>query len=297
MNETMPKSAILAILAILLLAGLAACSPLKSFNFLVPKDGGVARAGSAVAYGASPRQVLDIYAPQGSAGVPRPIIVFIYGGSWQSGSRVGYAFAARALASRGFVVVVPDYRLVPEVRFPGFVEDGATAVRWVRANAARYGGDPDRIVLMGHSAGAYNAAMLAVDPRFLGADRAAVRGFIGLAGPYDFLPLDDPATLAAFAGAPDLRATQPVNLASADDPPALLLHGVKDDRVFPRNSQALGRKLSAAGVRGEVKLYDNLGHIGIVMALSTALRGTAPVLEDAVRFVREVTNAPTPARR
>lgn len=279
------------LLPLLLAALLSACSPLKSFNAIVPKDGGVSLAARDVAYGTDDRQSLDVYVPKGAGAKtqPRPVIVFIYGGSWQAGSKGAYGFAARALASRGFVVAVPDYRLVPAVRFPGFVEDCAAAVKWVRANAARFGGDPDRLVLMGHSAGAYNAAMLALDPRWLGAERAAVRGWIGLAGPYDFLPLDSPVTQAAFGGAADLPATQPVTFASAGDPPALLLHGAEDSTVFPRNSQALARKLAAAGVRAEVKLYPRIGHVGIAGALSTPFRGRAPVLADSVRFAAQVT--------
>lgn len=278
------------ILLAMLLALLSACSPLNGFNALVPKDGGVRLAVRSAAYGSDPRQAVDIYTPTKPTGTPLPIIVFIYGGSWQSGSKDGYGFAARALAARGFVVAVPDYRLVPAVRFPGFVEDCAAAVKWVRANAARVGGDPNRIVLMGHSAGAYNAAMLALDARYLGADHAAVRGLIGLAGPYDFLPLDGPITRAAFGDAPDLAATQPVRFASAGDPPALLLQGEKDTLVYPRNSQSLARKLTASGVRAEVKLYPDLGHVGILTALAAPFRGRAPVVDDAVRFAHEVTN-------
>ena len=278
-----------------MLALLPACSPLKSFNALVPKDGGVALAARDAAYGSSPRQTLDVYAPRAPSAGPRPVIVFIYGGSWASGTKDGYGFAARALAAGGFVVAVPDYRLVPQVRYPAFIEDGAAAVRWVRANAARLNADPDRIVLMGHSAGAYNAAMLSLDARYLGADRAGVRGFVGLAGPYDFLPLDGPITRAAFGGAADLPATQPVNAASADDPPALLLHGADDNTVFSRNSQALARRLNAVGVRADAVVYPYLGHVGIVTALSTPFRGRAPVLADALRFAREVTDAPTAA--
>lgn len=277
------------LLRIVLPALLAACSPLKSFDALVPKDRGVAIVARGAAYGPEGRQSLDVYAPGAKAGAPLPIIVFIYGGSWQSGSKDGYGFAARALASKGFVVAVPDYRLVPAVRFPRFLEDCALAVKWMRANAARYGGDPNRIVLIGHSAGAYNAAMLALDPRYLGADRSAVRGLVGLAGPYDFLPLDLPVTQAAFGGVEDSAATQPINFASAGDPPALLLHGAADTTVRPRNSQALAGKLQAAGVRASVKLYPDLGHIGIVTALATPFRGRAPVLDDTARFAHEVT--------
>ncbi|RYE61073.1 MAG: alpha/beta hydrolase [Hyphomicrobiales bacterium] len=184
----------------LIMAGLfvAGCSPLSVFDTLVPKDGGVAKVGSAISYGGAHRQVLDVYAPRLGAIGRRPVVVFFYGGSWNSGTRTGYAFVGKALAAQGIVVVIPDYRLVPAVRYPGFVEDGAAAVRWTKAHAREFGGDPTRIVLMGHSAGAYIAAMLAVDDRWLKADRSAIRGFVGLAGPYDFAPFDVDASRAAF---------------------------------------------------------------------------------------------------
>jgi acetyl esterase/lipase len=224
-----------------------------------------------------------------AGGTKLPVIVFFYGGSWSSGDKGGYGFVGRALAAQGFLVAVPDYRLVPQVRFPGFVEDGAAAVKWVRANAARYGGDPDRLVLAGHSAGAYNAAMLALDPQWLGADRAAVKGFAGIAGPYDFLPLTDPAAAAAFRHAPDPKATQPINFAGAGDPPALLLVAREDRLVFPRNSINLAAKLKEAGVPAEVRTYDNIGHVGILTAIARPLRGKAPVLRDIGTFARSVT--------
>ena len=276
----------------MLSALLAACSPLRAFNAFVPQDRGAIAAERGSAYGSHPRQRIDVYRPRTwRPGQPAlPIIVFFYGGSWQEGERGGYAFAARGFADAGFVVAVPDYRLVPEVRFPAFLEDSAAAVRWVRANAARLGGDPDRIVLVGHSAGAYNAAMLAVDERWLGADRQAVRGLVGLGGPYDFLPLDIPVTIAAFGQERDDGArTQPVNFASAGDPPALLLHGALDTTAYPRNSQRLASLLQAAGVDARVKLYPRVGHVGIVTALARPFRGRAPVLQDVVAFARKVT--------
>ena len=281
-------------LLMLLPALLAGCSPLRAFNNLVPKDRGVEQAERGAAFGSHPRQRLDVYRPtrRAAGASPLPIIVFIYGGSWNSGERGGYGFAARALAARGFVVAVPDYRLVPEVRFPAFLEDGASAVRWVRVNAARLGADPSRIVLVGHSAGAYNAAMLALDPRWLGQDREAIRGFVGLAGPYDFLPLSGPVTTAAFGEARVPAETQPVSFASAGDPPALLLHGEADTTVYPRNSRLLAERLRAAGVDAGVTLYPNLGHVGIVAALARPFRGRAPVLDDIAAFAAEVTPAP-----
>ena len=281
-----------------LLAGMdaAGCSPLTAFNALVPKDGGTIRPAHAVAYGADPRQRLDVYAPRRPGARPVPTILFFYGGSWNSGTRTGYGFAARALAAQGFVVIVPDYRLVPAVAFPAFVEDGAAAVRWTHLNALRYGGDGERIVLVGHSAGAYNAAMLALDPRWLGPARAAVRGFAGLAGPYDFLPLEGPVTTATFGGWPNRQETQPIAFAGPGAPPTLLLTGSDDMTVKPRNSEALAAKLAAAGVAVELREYPGVGHIGIVTALARPLRGKAPVLADVARFARQVTAAGAPPR-
>ena len=266
----------------------AACSPLTLFNGIVPKDGGVRRT-AGLAYGEGPRRMLDVYAPRRGADRTRPVLVFFYGGSWNAGDRAGYGFVGRALAARGFVTIVPDYRLVPETSYPGFVEDGAAAVRWARANAGRWGGDGDRIVLAGHSAGAYIAAMLAVDARWLGADRQAVRGLIGLAGPYDFAPFTAPAARAAFGAWPDPAETQPVSHAGAGDPAALLLTGAEDMTVRPRNSEALAASLRQAGTPAEVKAYPGIGHVGILTAIARPLRGRAPVVDDMAAFADRVT--------
>lgn len=282
---TMTRS--LAVLSLLLMTS---CSPLKTFNAVIPKDSGATAVGRDLAFGADRRQRLDLYRPAGGGTTARlPIILFLYGGSWSSGDKGGYGFVGRALAARGYLVAVPDYRLVPEVRYPAFLQDNAAAVRWVLANAVRYGGDPSRVVLVGHSAGAYNAAMLALDPRWLGAERRAVKGWVGLAGPYDFLPLDGPVTRATFGQAGDLAATQPVNFASADDPPTLLLHGGKDRTVLPRNSERLGALLAGKGVQARVKLYPELGHVGIVTAIARPFRSRAPVVDDVAAFAGEIT--------
>lgn len=264
----------------------AACSPLTTFDRLVPKDRGGIRVAKDLAYGAAPRQRLDVYAPRKACGRSRPVVVFFYGGSWNSGTRAGYAFVGRALAARGFVTVVPDYRLVPDVHYPAFVEDGAAAVRWAISHADAYCGDGGSVVLMGHSAGAYIAAMLAVDPRWLGASRPAVKGLVGLAGPYDFAPFDVAASRAAFGQSPDPAATQPVTWAGAGDPPALLLYGSDDTVVRPRNSEALAAKLRAGGVAVDERAYAKLGHIGILLALARPFRGRAPVLDDVAGFVQ-----------
>lgn len=273
----------------------AACSPLRAFDTVMPKDSGSRKIAADIAYGKGPRRKLDIYAP--TAGHrPSPMIVFIYGGSWANGSREGYGFAGRALAAAGFVTIIPDYRLVPDVHFPGFLEDCAAAVRWARRHAHEYGGDPDSIVLVGHSAGAYNAAMLALDPQFLGPDRAAIKGFAGLAGPYDFLPLDGPITKRTFGQWPRLEETQPIHYASTSSPPVLLLHGQQDDTVWPRNSIHLDARLRSLGVPSELRIYPGLGHVGIVTALARPFRGKAPVLADVIRFARRVTGSGSNAR-
>lgn len=285
------KRALWALLATLFVAAMAlTLDPLGTFNALMPKDRASVRVAEGVAFGPAERLKLDVYAPRAGAPGKRPVILFFYGGSWNSGRRQGYAFAARALAARGFVVVVPDYRLVPEARYPGFLRDCAAAVRWARRHAGDHGGDGERIVLVGHSAGAYNAAMLALDPSLLGPDRAAVRGVAGLAGPYDFLPLDDESTIAAFGAWPRPAETQPIAHVAAGAPPALLLHGASDLRVKPRNSRKLAGLLRAAGSDVELKLYPKIGHVGILTALAMPFRRRAPVLEDVASFAGQVTD-------
>lgn len=273
----------------LAITALAACSPVRLFNSLMPKDGGAVRLVHGAPFGAARRQRLDVYAPRVAGVAPLPIIVFFYGGSWNSGTRDGYSFVGKALASRGFLVVIPDYRLVPAVRYPAFLEDNAAAVHWMRQHAEQWGGAPDRIVLAGHSAGAYNAAMLALDPRWLGADRGAVKGLIGLAGPYDFLPFSGPIVEPAFAGVADPVSTQPVHYARPDAPPAFLATAGKDRLVEPRNSDALARALSGQGVAVERRTYPDVGHIGLVTAIAKPLRGHAAILEDMVDFAHKAT--------
>ncbi|MEO6199185.1 MAG: alpha/beta hydrolase [Sphingomicrobium sp.] len=287
----MKRRGILALIGVGLVAiGFAGCSALTTFDTLVPKDGGVMVAAKDVAFGPGDRQRLDVYRPAAlTPGKPLPIIVFFYGGSWKTGSKEGYSWVARALAARGFVVVIPDYRLYPSVNYPAFLEDNAAAVRWTIAHSGEFGGDPKRLVLAGHSAGAYNAAMLALDPRWLGDARTSVRGLIGLAGPYDFLPFDTNTTREVFGGTPDLPSTQPVNVADKADPPAFLATGDNDDTVRPRNSDRLAAKLSAAGVMVERRRYPKLGHISLLTAIAKPFRGRAPVLDDVAGFAEKVT--------
>ena len=271
----------------------AGCIPsLGTFNALAPREPGVRRAVHDAAYGWSARQQLDVYASRNFTAAPLPVIVFIYGGSWDSGDKDDYSFVGAAFAARGFITVIPNYRLVPRVRFPTFVEDCAAAVRWVSDHIAEYGGDPNRIVLVGHSAGAYNVMMLALDAHYLrdaGVDAHRIRGAAGLAGPYDFLPFDVDSTRDAFGQAPDPQLTQPVHFARADAPPLLLLWGDDDTTVGPHNLQGLEQAMRAAGGAVETKIYPEVNHAGIMLALSRPLRRRAPTLADVTAFAQRVT--------
>lgn len=269
-----------------LAAGLTtACSPLSAFATLTPRDP-ARRVGMGIPYGRDPRQRMDIYRPR-ETGTPAPVHVFFYGGNWDSGRRQDYGWVGQALAAQGFLAVVPDYRVAPQVTYPAFVEDGAAAVAEACRQAAALGGDPARVVVSGHSAGAHIAAMVALEPRWLKAAGAPpVRAFAGLSGPYDFYPFDVPASINAFGAYPDGRATQPVNLDLAAAPPAFLAHGTADAVVRVRNSTALAGKLKAAGREVELKLYEGLDHKDTVLALSRPFRGKAPVLADMTAFLQ-----------
>jgi acetyl esterase/lipase len=274
-------------MAALCAALLAGCTPASLLNAAVQRDGIAAERG--IAYGDGPRRVLDVYRSTGAAG-PHPLVVFLYGGSWRAGDRGLYAFVAAPLAGRGAVVVVPDYRLYPEVAFPGFLDDNAQAVAWAIAHAGELGADPHRVFIVGHSAGAYNAAMLALDPRWLahaGLDRAQVAGVAGLAGPYDFLPITDPDIIPVFAPVADGPASQPVSYVDGQNPPLLLLAGDADRTVRPANTRSLAARVAAAGGPVQSRIYPGLSHVGIVTAFTPLLRWRAPVLDDVWRFITE----------
>jgi acetyl esterase/lipase len=233
--------------------------------------------------------LLDLYLPDtGAAAVPT--IVFIYGGDWRNGDKSMYRFVGQALASRGFAVAIPDYRLFPEVRFPSFLEDNAAAFAWVAAHAHAFGLDPARLYLMGHSAGAYNAAMLALDGRWLGQvglnPRRDLRGFVGLAGPYDFLPLDEDSA-PVLGSASDPRQTQPITFVVGGEAPMLLATGLDDTTVRPRNTMRLAEALRAHDDRVAVKTYPGVGHVRLIADLAAPLQSkTTPVIEDVVAFLQ-----------
>jgi acetyl esterase/lipase len=268
---------------------LTGCTKFQLLDATVPAWG-YARTGD-IGYGELPRQTLDVYQPD-HATSPAPIVVFFYGGDWQEGNKEGYRFVAQALTSRGFIVVVPDYRVYPDVTFPAFVEDGARAVRWAYDHALAIGGDPNHIYLMGHSAGAHIAAMLTLNERYLravGLDRTAIRATASLSGPYDFVP---PAgDLAVFGMTPATAGTdpprEPIPCVDGRAAPMLLIHGLKDEIVQPGNATRLADRIRERGGEAPVITYPDRAHVGVVLSLAWPFRWLAPTLDDVTKFVRE----------
>jgi acetyl esterase/lipase len=263
---------------------LGGCSPARLANALTPSSGYALR--DALRYAPGPRGLLDLYEPK-DAPATAPLVVFFYGGGWQSGERGDYRFAAEALTSLGYAVAIPDYTLMPGGAWPRFLQDGAAALRWVTDGPGA--GRP--LVTMGHSAGAFIALALATDPRWLGrARRDALSGAIGLAGPYAFQP-EEPEYVATFAAAPGGRAMAAPD-ADADlarAPPVLLLHGLDDQTVSPERSRELAARLLRVGGRVDRVDYAGVGHVGIIAALAAPLRrvglAAAPVQQDIARFM------------
>jgi acetyl esterase/lipase len=263
---------------------LTGCSATGALNALVPNDS--YRVTEGVAYGEGPRRVLDVYQPLAPVAGGSPVIVFFYGGNWASGGRADYRFVGESLASAGAVVLIADYRLYPEVVYPEFVQDSAAAVAWAFANAGRYGGDVARLYVMGHSAGAYNAAIVALDPRWLGPQRARLAGFIGIAGPYDFLPIGNPATQRAFSWPQTPPDSQPIAHAGPQSPRTLLIAANSDSLVDPvRNTGGLAARLKAAGVDVTTHYHDKVSHATVIGAMASPLRFLAPVRKEVLNFV------------
>ncbi len=260
---------------------------LDMVNNVIPGDSNAKMLVSGQVYDEELGLGLNIWTPTEASDEPLPVVVFIYGGGWRDGSKDQYAFVGRALASRGYMVVLADYRLYPDVKFPGFLEDSAKAVAWVHDNIAPLGGDPDRIFLSGQSAGAYNVMMLALDQQWLGRHGKTtdlIKGVAALAGPYDFYPFTSETTKNSFGSYDQPEMTQPVNFARADAPPLWLSTGVDDTQVKPRNSRTLHDKILDLGGDAEYTEYPDMDHIEIMMAISKPFRNKGPVLEDMIVF-------------
>ena len=269
--------------ALLTAALLASCSPFTVLNGLGP-DGGYAKM-SSVAYGSSSRQQLDVYQPTVSRnGI---VVVFFYGGGWSMGQRAEYRFVAQTLTRHGATVVVADYRLHPEVVFPEFMHDAAAAVAWTHRNITQYGGDPSKIYLLGHSAGAHIATLLALDPQYLqlqGVNATILAGVVGLSTPADFAATLEAKYRPVFVDQARLVLAQPIRYVRADAPPMLLQHGADDTLVLPRNSAVLAQAIQAAGGQARARIYPDKGHSGMLLIFSEVL-GRSVILDDTLGFL------------
>lgn len=246
-------------------------------------------------YGADPAQKLRIYAPARADG-PLPVLLFVHGGSWSSGDPDDYNFIARVFAPEGFLVVLAGYRLGKEGRYPAMLEDTAAAIAETARLAPRFGGDPARIVLMGHSAGAYNVVQVALEPKWLAASGVTPRGVVGLAGPYDFYPFDKASSRAAFGSVGAGAESQPINHARAGAPPMLLIHGEEDTLVKPRNTRALAQALRQAGGHVETRIYPGFDHNAPLVSLASPWRGRRDVASAVAEFARRTSELSVPVQ-
>ncbi len=288
-NKLSPARALLGLAVVMTTA---ACSPIKILNALVPES--AYKLESTVAYGKLARQKLDIYLPKNTLensapSAKRKVVIFFYGGSWDSGARADYKFVGEALASHGFIVVIPDYRVYPDVLFPELMADPAIAARWVKDNIQLYQGDTNQVFLAGHSAGAHLAVMLAVNPEYLAKQSLKptdFAGVIGLAGPYDFLPLKSERLKTIFGSDAEQPKSQPINFVDGKNPPMLLAVGKKDNTVWPRNTYNLARKIKKNNGQVQVITFENYGHIDMVAKLAKPLRGDGELLKGVVDFIQ-----------
>ena len=236
-----------------------------------------------IAYGDLPRQTLDLYRPEANPDTA-PLIIFFYGGGWSDGSKNLFRFVAQPFASRGFSVAIPDYRVFPQVGFPAFVEDGAKAVAHLWRALRKPDGSPRQLILIGHSSGAHMAALLAFDQRYLaaaGVPAGAIKAVVGISGPYDFLPLKQAKYKAIFPEA-TRPESQPIAFVDGDEAPILLLTGDADTTVDPGDSARLAARIGAKGGEVALDVFPGVGHVGMILALASALPFEKPQVLDAI---------------
>ena len=252
---------------------------------------------AATSYGSHPQQKLRFYAAPGARNLP--LLVFVHGGSWRWGDPDDYGFIARALADKGFLVVLAGYRLEDEGRYPAMLEDTAAAVAEALRRAEEFGGDRSRVVLSGHSAGAYNTVQVALEPKWFteaGVPASSIKGVVGLAGPYDFFPFDSDSTRASFGSVGAGAESQPINHVRADAPPMLLVHGEQDTLVKPRNTRALAKALEEAGAPIETVFYPEMDHNAPLISLANPWRNRRDVAARFAEFARRVTEVSFPVQ-
>lgn len=248
-----------------------------------------------IPYDTGARHTLDVYRPRDVGDKPVPVLVFLYGGRWQQGTKDDYKLAGDAITRRGYVAVIPEYRLAPKVKFPAWIDDAARALRWVHDSIAHYGGDTAQVFVVGHSAGAHTATVLSLDDHYLlraGVQPEFVRGYVSMAGPVDTV-WTDPDVQELMGPREGWPGTYPAQLVSSTQhPPLLLLHGVKDKTVLPRNSTELAALIKKFGGQACATLYPSLTHMSIVVAFMIPRLPIAKVMDDIQAFVRNPTLSP-----
>lgn len=262
---------------------LAACAPVSILNGITPSS--TFDRTKNVSFGEGDRDELDIYrAEKPKSGAP--VLMFVHGGSWDSGSKGIYKFLAEGFTKSGYDIVVPNYRIYPEAKFPNFLEDNAKAVAFTAETF------PDRkIVLIGHSAGAYNVLMLGLRDEYLsgaGVDRCAnISGIVALAAPTGIVPLDSEPLTIIF---PDRFTADDAALNNVNGPaPAVFLgHGESDTTVYPKNSTALAEKITARGGVAQVELYPGQSHTDVIKVLSRHFDGDTTLKADIVKFIESL---------
>ncbi len=248
-----------------------------------------------IAFGAGPSQKLDVYRPESGAGYP--VLVYVYGGSWNSGNKELYAPIAQRLLPEGVIVVVPDYRIYPEGKYREQTDDVAAALAWTLENIEKYGGDPARVVLGGQSAGAHLSALALLDEQWLakyGHSSAEVCGYYGISGVYDINAQMDfersngrtaPIMTAVMEGPDNFTAASPATYVRSGLPPILLIHGDADETVPISVSENFQAKLESIGARSEFVVYPGAGHSGLLFdALAS---DPARLVTDLSKFARE----------
>ena len=258
---------------------LGACTQFGAFVANVPSHLNDLPVTTDIEFGDHPLHTLDVY---GTKPDHAPVIVFIYGGRWQMGNKEMYRFVGDRFAKLGYVVVIPDYQKYPDVKYPTFAQDGAAAVQWTFDHIAQYGGDPSRVILMGHSAGAHTAAILAANESY--GVQNKMKGFVGLAGPYDFVPeAKDVIDIFSPVTTDQMQVTTFIDGTEA---PMFLLHGGQDEVVNVTNLEKLKRGIKDQNGRVETKIYPELDHVDMVKVMTWIYRDKATVVDDIDAFIK-----------
>jgi acetyl esterase/lipase len=280
------KHALFKFSLILLAMVVTACSPVTLLNGVIPTDGYLLN--KDIAFGDLDRQILDVYIPKHNDKKPMPVVLFFYGGGWDSGQKKDYLFAAEAFTSKGYLTVIPDYRLFPEVKFPAFMYDAAEASKWVKTHIAEYGGDPDNVFIVGHSAGAHISIMLDLNAEYFDSvnlNSNQFNGFVGLAGPYDFLPFTTKRLKDIFGPASSWWQSQPINFVTGKNQPTLLMVGLKDETVLPSNTFHLADAIKANNGPVKVVTFPDYDHVDMISNIAKPFRGNSNLLDEIVLFI------------